>query len=280
MNFFIYAICLILLGIFGTDSFLLGDKTTGIIRIVSLITIVFAPVAIFWWIYNVSRFFMNTKGVVSENYEYFGAPKPESLVSVSEKFVSSIPIIGSLFAPIKSITSIIQNLLGNTAEFLQALGENPKVIFKQVAEVTEPVLKPVSNAIISTTTAIDDTALAAKSALNLARESVGAVGEVTKELATLTQGATQITQGVTPATIAQAKLNLSPQTGGFSINSPSNKLSYFLLGTIMMMAVSGLVLSYRRSLQTKNKYESKRNDAPPEPGIFRESNKKESNATT
>jgi hypothetical protein len=52
----------------------------------------------------------------------------------------------------------------------------------------------------------------------------------------------------------------------------SNILPFALLGTIAVIAVSGFVATYRRS--KKNEQRS-RDDAPPEPGVPRKSDKKE-----
>jgi TM2 domain-containing membrane protein YozV len=60
MRFFIYAICLMFTGIFGVDSFLLGDKTSGFIRLISLITLIFSPIALGWWLYKLFKFFFDT----------------------------------------------------------------------------------------------------------------------------------------------------------------------------------------------------------------------------
>jgi hypothetical protein len=55
------------------------------------------------------------------------------------------------------------------------------------------------------------------------------------------------------------------QQGGTLLIPNSNMLSYTFITTIITIAVSGFILSYRRS----NKNE--RNDSPPEPGVFRKS---------
>ena len=42
--FFIYALSLLLGGAFGLDSFLMGDNRTGFIRLICLISVIFAPI--------------------------------------------------------------------------------------------------------------------------------------------------------------------------------------------------------------------------------------------
>ena len=71
MAFFVYAIALFLGGIFGLDSFITGNKLIGFIRIMCLITFIFIPVAIFWWLYKVALFLFKTNDVIKENSEYF-----------------------------------------------------------------------------------------------------------------------------------------------------------------------------------------------------------------
>jgi hypothetical protein len=60
---------------------------------------------------------------------------------------------------------------------------------------------------------------------------------------------------------------------GGAIGGGSNVLPYFLMGTIAIIAVSGLIITYRRSRQNE---QPRKNDSPPEPGILRKSDKKES----
>ena len=57
LQFFIYAVSLIFGGMFGLDSFILGDNRTGFIRLICLISFVLAPVALCWWAYNLFNFF-------------------------------------------------------------------------------------------------------------------------------------------------------------------------------------------------------------------------------
>ena len=72
----LYGIVLIATGLFGGDSFLVGDKLSGYIRIIALVTIFFAPVAFVWWFYKLYLYFIRTDQLLDQNYEYFGAPEP------------------------------------------------------------------------------------------------------------------------------------------------------------------------------------------------------------
>ena len=64
MSFFVYALALLLGGIFGLDSFITGNKLYGFIRLMCLITIIFIPVAIFIWLYKVVMFLENLLKIV------------------------------------------------------------------------------------------------------------------------------------------------------------------------------------------------------------------------
>jgi TM2 domain-containing membrane protein YozV len=73
LRFFIYAVCLFFGGIFGLDSFLVGDPRTGIIRILCFISLIFIPIALLIWGYKVFMFFTNTQYVIEMNAAYFGS---------------------------------------------------------------------------------------------------------------------------------------------------------------------------------------------------------------
>ena len=75
-TFILYAIAVLFGGIFGTDSFLVGDKLSGWIRLISLFTLIFAPIAIIWWFYKMFMFWFQTGSVLDQEYIYFGAPRP------------------------------------------------------------------------------------------------------------------------------------------------------------------------------------------------------------
>lgn len=72
----LYGIVLLFTGIFGGDSFLVGDKLSGYIRILLLITIFFAPVAFIWWFYKLYLYFIRTDQLLDQHYQFFGAPEP------------------------------------------------------------------------------------------------------------------------------------------------------------------------------------------------------------
>jgi hypothetical protein len=75
-TFALYTIVVCIGGIFGADSFLVGDKMSGWIRLISLVTIIFAPVALLWWAYKMFMLWFQTGSVIDQEYKFFGAPKP------------------------------------------------------------------------------------------------------------------------------------------------------------------------------------------------------------
>ena len=61
--------------------------------------------------------------------------------------------------------------------------------------------------------------------------------------------------------------------GGSMIDSDLNALPYTLLGTIAFISIAGFAVTYYRS---KKNVKPEADDSPPEPGVLRESDKKES----
>jgi TM2 domain-containing membrane protein YozV len=249
MAFFAYGLALIFGGIFGLDSFLVGDKQSGFIRLISLITVIFAPIAMFWWGLNLVKFFAKTKDVVEENWEYFGAPQPASeKAPLVAQFISKIPIVNKLFG------STLAGIVGNKAA----------TILTQAATPAAGVLEGATAAFEQGAKTVDDIALAAGKTANAFGAAATAAGEVAKTgtaaLGLAGQAAT-LSEGVT----AQA-LESALQKGGAANN---DMLSYTLIGTFALLAVSGLVLTYRRLRQNE---QPRKDDAPPEPGVLRKPN--------
>jgi len=112
MRFFTYAITLMLLGVFGGDSFLLGDKKSGFIRLFSLITWFFAPVAFAWWGYKLYKFVFSTKSVIESESEYFGAP----VSSLQDQLLSEYPKLYMLLNPLETLKTLFTNILGPIIE--------------------------------------------------------------------------------------------------------------------------------------------------------------------
>ena len=92
-RFLVYAVSLIFGGIVGADSFVVGNKMDGFIRLICFLTAILAPISIFIWIKNLIVFFTNPPGVLAKHPEFFGYPG----ISMKDQLIYNIPFIGELF---------------------------------------------------------------------------------------------------------------------------------------------------------------------------------------
>jgi hypothetical protein len=302
LSFLVYSLALLLGGLFGLDSFLLGDKQSGIIRLVSLLSFILAPLAIAWWIFKLYKFFFKTKNVVEENWEYFGAPPPEEpgvidtiIDYLPTQFLGPLGILGK-----ENIKGVIKKAGKIAKEKLPPIIEQVKPVVEQVGKVTTDVVLPVAEKVttdlvipvatqvvepITTTakagintvqtgletvkdgielgkTTVQTTAVLADKALNTVGKTANAA---TKALA-LAPAAAALTNGITKSAAENALKSL--QTGGgVLVTSNSNVLPYVLLVTLGLITVSGLILTYRRSRENGKQSKSK-DDQPPKPRIL------------
>jgi hypothetical protein len=351
MAFFIYSLALILGGLFGLDSFIVGDKQSGLIRLVCLLTGILAPVALFWWLYNLGNFFFKTKNVTNQYWEYFGAQEPaEHGMTLGEKLVTRFPFLQKIFGPISrvknAVVSTAEGVVSTAETLAEAAFEDPvgtakrviiapatiakakvgeavtfaegkvdeavdaatAAVLAPVTKATEKVeniagkLKPAVDAALVPVTGAISTAIApaiaavdpikqtlntgiataqqgialgktvidtGKTVADKAINVAGQTAQVASKVLTVAPAAMAMANGLTPAT-AQAALTTLQKGGGAS---DSNVLPYVLMGTLAIIAVSGLILTYRRSRQN---VKPRKDDSPPEPGVLRESNKEKS----
>ena len=347
MAFFIYALVIIFGGIFGLDSFIVGDKQSGFIRLICLITGIFAPIAIFWWLYNLGKFFFKTKDVTNMYWEYFGAPPPpEHGMTLGEKLALRFPFLQKIFGPVSRVKNVVVGTAEGVVNKAEALGEAVLVdpvgtakhivatpvrlveegVDKAIDVVSEVVTKPITiageklgkisselkpavnaamvpitagittavqpvvaaaaplkqtlNAGISTAQtglevaqqglALGDTAL--KTGSELAGRTLNVVDSTAKaatQALTLAPSAATLTSGFTTAAAQQALNKLHQQGGG----SDSGVLPYVLIGTLAIIVVSGLVITYRRYRQNG---QPRKDDSPPEPGVLRKPDQEKS----
>lgn len=155
-RFFMYAACLFIFGAFGGDSFLVGDKQSGIIRLISMITVFMAPVAIIWWVYKMVKFFFSTKSVTQQYSEYFGAPK----VSMMDKLQKKYPFLKLMDDPVGWFTDLIKNTFSSTVDTVQdtvkaGIGMAAAPIKAGIGMVAAPIKGAMNKAIgpITTTAA-------------------------------------------------------------------------------------------------------------------------------
>lgn len=223
-NFFIYALCLFMGGLFGLDSFLVGDRDSGIMRLLFLVSIIGSPIAFGWWIYKLFRFFTDTPSVVNQYASYFGSAG------------GGWSIFGSLIDP---------------------------------ASVLGTLLKPINTVADGFSSAMD----AASKTLDLGVGIVGAINNVGKVLVNNpapnpVPSFEDMRKGFPPQEQAQLQTQLGGDQGA---PSSLNVLPYTLLGTIVLIALSGFVATYYRS----KKHVLQQDDTPPEPGVFRKPDSKE-----
>lgn len=259
MRFFTYAAALFFGGIIGLDSFLVGDRQTGIIRLVSFVSMIFMPLAFLWWVYKVFQFFTNTKSVVNSYSNFFGAE--------GGSFGASFPFLGWLFSPsgwIQSIFGPIIDPLVDTAQM--AIGTVDKTV-NTVGKTVDLGKEALSKSA--------EIAGKVSEAVELASQGMGAVAplvtgpEVSEEAI---QKALAKQKGT-----ATAATNVA-MTGGALLANNLNILPYTMLGTITLIVIAGFVLTYYRSRNHVSTFTGtqQQDDTPPQPGVFGKSDPKKS----
>ena len=277
MAFLIYGVALFFGGLFGLDSFITGDTASGGIRILCLISVLFAPVAIIWWLFNMFTFVFKPKDVINKYWEFFGAP-PSKEESVVLKMAAQVPFFGKILEPIikigESLGIVTQQTLGTVKNVAELAATDPDAAIALFASgplqtaivpAIKPLLnsaKPITNTIQMGLHTLDDGIALGREALDkgtmIADEVVRTTGEVAEglsALAPLVSGIPAMTQGITASAAKSALMK-----GG----GESNVLPFMLIGTIAVIAVSGFMLTYRRS-----KKNEQRDDSPPEAPITR-----------
>jgi hypothetical protein len=279
LSFLIYGLSLIFGGIFGMDSFIVGDKTSGIIRLISFVTIIFAPVAIGWWLYGLFKFFFSTRDVTDKYWEYFGAPKPhEQTLSTTDWLVYKFPFLSYIFGPIKIIKEVVMDpttlATGPVGELVAAASIAAKPVLNQVEAAVAPIANAVREGeglIDKGLNVVDAGVEVAGKAANAAKEAVSALGPLAEVAAAGMETASPSIEEIT-----NAATKLKMDGGGYLENT--SVLGFTLMGVISLIAVSGMVLTYLRSRKTNGRPE--RNDTPPQPGVLRVPNKEKPTSST
>ena len=142
-NFLIYSMCLLFGGVFGLDSFLVGDNRSGLIRLVSLISVIGAPIAICWWCYNLFWYFTDTEYIINMNGPYFGREGgsfASRLLGLVPTFL--VPIIESFVAPVTASIGLASNtiqLANNTVEKLPEVASTVASTVKGLINASQQV---------------------------------------------------------------------------------------------------------------------------------------------
>lgn len=264
LAFLIYGLSLIFGGIFGMDSFIVGDKTSGIIRLISFVTIIFAPVAIGWWLYGLFKFFFSTRDVTDKYWEYFGAPKPhEETLSTTEWLVYKIPFLSYIFGPINAIKTAIANpstiATGPIGEVAEVAAIAAKPFVNDVKVITDPIVNAIEGAESVAQSAVNTV----KAGVNVAGNAIATAKEAVGTLEPLATVAAEAMSNPIPssASLTEAATKLKMEGGGLLQNT--SVLGFTLMGVISLIAVSGMVLTYLRSRKTNGR--SERDDSPPRP---------------
>lgn len=263
MNFFLYALALIFGGSFGLDSFLVGEKQSGLIRLISLLSIIGIPVALGQWAYKLFTFFFYTKTVTSRYKDFFGAPG-ESTEDEASGFFTRI------------IMRVLDAVRGPAELILKPVTDTVQMGIKTVGETVTTGLQTVDNTVILGKAVVDKSS-------EIATQVTGAIDALSQAGSFLP--ATSLYSSVTPESVKSVKSALQSggafvhgakealQTGGSEGTQDLNASSYVLLGTLLIAACSGFIATFLRS--NFRNHVSQRDDSPPEPGVFRESHQKE-----
>lgn len=291
-HFLLYGVALFTLGIFGADSYLTGDTLSGFIRLISLLTIIFSPIAILWYIFNIGRYVIRTDLCLDTFWDYFGAPKPadgQDCPNVLEMFtiwalktlVVILKLIPGLDIAVSSVEGVINSL-------------------ETAYKVTVPIVKSTVETGWSITSMIQrifgmlragfpaPTEFAAAAAEAAGAPAAAAPTAAARPASSASSAAAATAAAATAATpaAAAARVPAAAQTGGgLSEETPFSAslslLSVAVVGTILVSAVS---LTFWRAYQKvqhgsvppapespDKRGGEEHNDVPPDPALSGES---------
>lgn len=135
-NFLIYGAIVLFTGLFGGDSFLVGDDLSGYIRIISLLSLIFSPIALIWWGYKLYLYFIRTDQILDQNYEYFGAPKPANagaicpnvlemftawIIDTAGVVLEYIPILNKFAPALRMLAASLRKAYGIVVDVVDAV---------------------------------------------------------------------------------------------------------------------------------------------------------------
>ena len=247
-NFLIYSICLMFGGLFGLDSFLVGDNRSGLIRLLSLISVIGAPIAFGWWAYNLFWFFTNTEYTIDSNHIFFGRELGGG--SFITRLLSFLP---SFLIPI--IVPIVESVMGPITATMQTVDHSVQLATAAVDKIPEAVkvLQGMVDASSKVGTITPLSSLATPEAL---------------QQASTTLRAAQTGGNIVPVNAASISetLRTTQATGGSDTTESLNALPYTLLGTVTFISLAGFAVTYYRA---KKHAQPQYDDSPPEPGVLR-----------
>jgi hypothetical protein len=167
---------------------------------------------------------------------------------------------------------------------LDAVRGPAEVILKPVTDTVQMGIKTVGETVTTGLKTVDNTVILGKAVVDksseIATQVTGAIDALSQAGSFLP--ATSLYSSVTPESVKSAKSAL--QSGGAFVNGAKSALqsggsqdlnasSYVLLGTLLIAACSGFIATVLRT--SFRNHVPQRDDAPPEPGVFRGSDQKE-----
>ena len=119
LNYIIYGLVLGFFGMFGGDSYLIGNTFNAFVRLICLISFIGIPIALVWWAVNLYEYVFNANYFVNDAWHYLGAAPPEGdpcPSTFTSMFGFLQPILGAfsgfeLPLPLESLGSVQDALL-------------------------------------------------------------------------------------------------------------------------------------------------------------------------
>ena len=295
-RFFLYGLALFFGGTFGVDSFVVGDTYNGFIRLLLAISVILLPVALIWWAYKIYQFVFDTKELLNTHHEFFGAIHR----SFSKESMAKYPFLSALLSPMDWIRSGVENVFGPIVKPITSSIDGVVALGNKTLDTGGKIIDGVKTV-----------AEGVKSAINVATKSQGVVPGAALYASVTPEAIAEAIAEAKPEAITEAIAKAKPETeaelmpdiellpkviqaankiplnekepgailtgGALIVAAAANNLNpthYLLIGTIVFIAVAGITLTYYRAKQDDKPSEHSRDDAPPEPGILRESDSK------
>lgn len=257
MKFFIYAVCLFFGGVFGLDPFVMGDTKTGVIRAICMISLIFAPVSLSWWAYDLYRFFFDTKTVISENAEFFGAPAH----SMKSQFLSKFPFLSAFFSPLEWIKTFLRDIIGdaikpitNTAQMAIGTVDSAVKTVDNTVQLGHNVITKGSDIVGQISNTVEKVSQATQILPGVSLYSSITPGSVQKELGQANTGDKASNKAAAAAAAAMV---------GGAMMTDLKPIHYILLVTIVTIVLGGVIVTYHRSKNVP--VQDERDDTPPNP---------------
>ena len=138
LNFFGYSFGLGFGGLFGLDSYMVGNFVTAIIRFICLISIIGSPIAFLAWFYEIARWLFLTTEVINEYPAFFGKKGVQGQEnSWIMRFLPSF-----IAGPLNGVKLSIDALNGTFGE----VGKKVVRLPENIGKIVEPIEKILNGA--------------------------------------------------------------------------------------------------------------------------------------